>query len=133
MREAIKELSNILTEHFDSPKRQDVTVVLNTVDTLELVQNMDVSRYDEVCTNFEGEYHYVSSQVGGDFGTTFFVENVKTEDGHLKYDETDILIISSYMKDDVEVFNHLLENGYGRVIELDEDSTYETLVEKIEC
>jgi hypothetical protein len=133
MRQSIHELASVLNEHLDvvDNQKKDLTVVLNTRDLLELLQNIDITRYDDASISFEGEYHLVSSCPVGD-ESQFFIENVRTSEGILKYDETDILIIPNYMMQDKEFCKHILECGYDKLVELKEDSTYETLINNFE-
>ncbi|MED3976210.1 hypothetical protein P4639_22690 [Priestia megaterium] len=129
MREAVNELSMVISEHFHGYYKKDITVVLSTRDMLELVQKTDIARYDEASIKYDGDYHLVSSCVVGDT-TVFFVEDIRNEKGLVKYDETDILILPIYLPQ--EIVTELTHGGYERVIRLTEDSTYEEMVKLIE-
>lgn len=129
MKNAINELSHIIEGHYYVADKKDLSVILNTRDMLELVQLTNVARYDETNISYEGEYHIVSSIVGEE--TLFFVEDVKTEDGILKYDETDVLIIPNYLPQ--EIRDHFVnQGGFEKLIEINEDSTFEEIANKFE-
>jgi hypothetical protein len=125
MRQAIKQLNHIIEGHFYVHEKQDLSVILNTTDMLEVVKSLDIARYEDATINYEGEYHIVSSVVKGDT-KFFFVEDVRTTDGILKYDETDILIIPNYLP--LELKDHFAnQGGYEKLIALYEDTTFEDL------
>ncbi|MGP0689849.1 hypothetical protein ACW5UC_25205 [Priestia aryabhattai] len=131
MRETIKELNHLIEEHFhaNDNEKQDITVVLSTRDLLELLQGLDVARYDESSIKYDGDLHFVSSCVVGDT-TLFFVENIHNSEGLIKHDETDILILPIYLPQSIR--NELLKGGYSKVITVTEVSTYEHITELIE-
>lgn len=131
-RETVHELRQVLVEHFhvSENEKHDITAILNTRDTLEIIQGIDLERYDESYINYDGEFHLVSSCPVGD-ATYFYVESVEDEEYGLKHDETNILIIPNYLPQEIK--DHFVNaNGYDKLIELNDFSTYEELIKKIE-
>jgi hypothetical protein len=126
---AVKDIAYLICGHFFGESKQDITVVLDKEDTLELLKDINTSLYDEVLIDTKGEYFIITSCVGhGD--SILFVENVYTEQGILKYHETDILILPSYLPQHIR--KHLLDGGYDKAIEITLKSIYEDLVKIIE-
>lgn len=128
---ALKDVAYLIGGHFFGETNQDITVVLDKDDTLELLKdvNVDTRLYDEVFIDLNGEYFYVSSVKG--VSPALFVENAYTKEGILKYNETDILIIPSYLP--FQIKDKLInDSGYSKCIELVTESVYDKLVEIIE-
>lgn len=125
MKEAIKQLSFLFAEHLDGDK--DITVVLNTRDMLELVQNMDLTKYNYSHVSYDGEFHYVSSIIGDE--ESFYVEDLRTSEGIMKENDTDILIIPSNLPQ--ELINSLLKSDYEKVVLLAKETTFENLISQI--
>ncbi|PEA25794.1 hypothetical protein CN984_12395 [Bacillus cereus] len=125
MKQAIHELSHVVEGHFHIHDKQDITIVLNTRDMLELIKLTDVARYDYASIRHEGEYHIISSCVDGE--TRFFVEDVRLENGCLKYDETDLLFLPSYLPQEMKEY-FVNQGEYDKLIEFDESSRFEDLI-----
>lgn len=125
MKSAIKQLSFLFAEHLDGDK--DITVVLNTRDMLELLQNIDVSKYNYSHVSYDGEFHYVSSITGDE--KSFYVEDLRTSEGIMKENDTDILIIPSNLPQ--ELINSLLKSDYEKVVLLAKETTFENLISQI--
>jgi hypothetical protein len=126
MKEAIKQLSFLFAEHLDGDK--DITVVLNTRDMLELIQYMDLTKYNYSHVSYDGEFHYISSNTG-DVYKSFYVEDTRTSEGIMKENDTDILIIPSNLPQ--LLINSLLKGDYKTLVKMEENSTYETLINQI--
>ena len=69
----------------------DVTIVASSEETIELINSLDLSDFDEVHINTEGEYSYVSICNFED-KHLLFVESVIRE-GEFIMDDTDALIV----------------------------------------
>jgi hypothetical protein len=125
---ALKDVAYLIGGHLYGETSQDITVVLDKDDTLELLKDVDTRLYNEVSIDLNGEYFYISSVKGSN--PALFVENAYTTEGILKYNETDILILPSYLP--VQIKDKLInDSGYDKCIELTNESVYEKLVEII--
>lgn len=129
MRELLYELKYLITEHFYVENKFDLTIILNQADTMSLLREIDLGRYDvSSLSNDKGEYFYISSLVEGT-ETELYVESIYAKDGSLKDDVGNVAIIPHYISE--ELTNALCENDYNLVLQVSEESTYDEIIEII--
>ena len=108
----------------------DLTCILNREDTIKLLTNINLNIYDEIqISPTFNEWNIISSMVKGDT-TLFFIEDVFSETGDIKHDETDILLIPSDLP--LVIRKHLFNEGtYNKLIEFKERSLRNELMKTI--